>query len=823
MKRLLLAAVLYLSLPIWVSCGSALNAQTNLPDRQAGLDSLWAVWQDESQADTTRLNTMEKFIRQGYMKKKPDSTYYYAQLQYDFAKSKGLRKYIADALNLQGNSYYNRRDYPKALEYYQQSLKIREEIENKKGIAASLYNIAYAYFYLTDYPKALDYFKQTLIISEEVENKIFMADALKRMGYIYAQQGNKSKAVDAYERALRINEEISDSTGIANILVSIGMFYSSQGDYSKALEYVQKSLTISEEIGYKSGIASSLGNLGMLFELQGDFAKALDFYRRTLKLDEELAWTRGVVITLGNIGGVYAQQGDYPTALNYFQRGLKICEENEYRVLMASALAKIGFVYQGMKDYSKALDYSLQVLKIREAFSDKKGIAAASINIGNLYTEQGDYTKALDYYEQGLIICEENGYKDFMAYALNSIGDFYKIQSDYPKALDNYHRSLIISEEISYKKRIGESYYGIGTVVGKQGNYQESAKWCEKGLQIAQELSHLSNQELNCECLYEAYKAMGNGNKALVYHEKMLALQDSLNLEETSKKLQQMEFAKQVLQDSIATAEKEHLVQLAHEEEIREEEKTRNISFLIGGLILLLAIGLYSRLHYVRKSKAVIEKEKDRSENLLLNILPYEIAQELKEKGRADARNFELVSILFTDFIDFTATSVKLSAGDLVDEINHCFEAFDHILEKYNIEKIKTIGDSYMAAGGLPIPTDDSVKNTVLGALEMQAFITNRKLVKQEKGEEAFEMRLGIHTGPVVAGIVGVKKFQYDVWGDTVNTASRVENHCKPGKVNISQVTYEFIKDDPQFTFESRGKIQAKGKGEIEMWFVSFR
>ncbi len=234
----------------------------------------------------------------------------------------------------------------------------------------------------------------------------------------------------------------------------------------------------------------------------------------------------------------------------------------------------------------------------------------------------------------------------------------------------------------------------------------------------------------------------------------------------------------------------------------------------------MIIIGTLTRLNYIRKSKAILQIEKDRSENLLLNILPEEIAEELKENGYAEAKNFDFTSILFTDFKGFTKTSETLSPKELVTELNSCFKAFDGIIEKFKIEKIKTIGDAYMAVGGLPKPYDFSVKNTVLAALEMQEFIIKRKKRNDLLKLPSFEMRVGIHTGPVVAGIVGIKKFQYDIWGDTVNTASRMESNGEVGKVNISETTYNLLKNDPDFLFEHRGKIAVKGKGEVTMYFV---
>jgi class 3 adenylate cyclase len=215
-----------------------------------------------------------------------------------------------------------------------------------------------------------------------------------------------------------------------------------------------------------------------------------------------------------------------------------------------------------------------------------------------------------------------------------------------------------------------------------------------------------------------------------------------------------------------------------------------------------------------------VNKARMRSDELLLNILPEEVAEELKARGEAEARHFDTATILFTDFKGFTQLSEQVTPAELVAELNRCFKAFDGIMGKYRIEKIKTIGDAYMAAGGLPDPAHGSPVEVVRAALEMQGFMQRHKAERVAAGKPFFEMRVGIHSGPVVAGIVGVKKFQYDIWGDTVNTASRMESSGEVGHVNISGATYALVKDEPGLAFTPRVNVLAKGKGELEMFFV---
>lgn len=220
----------------------------------------------------------------------------------------------------------------------------------------------------------------------------------------------------------------------------------------------------------------------------------------------------------------------------------------------------------------------------------------------------------------------------------------------------------------------------------------------------------------------------------------------------------------------------------------------------------------------IENKSLLLETEMAKADKLLLNILPEEIASELKKFGKSYARKYDQVSVLFTDIAGFTSIAEKMAPDELVAQLDDSFRGFDRIIKKYDIEKIKTIGDSYMCVCGLPTSVENQAQVLTNAALDMQEFMSGFNTSKRIQNLPQFKIRMGIHTGPVVAGVVGLTKFAYDIWGDTVNLAAQLEQKSEPGKVNISQRTYALIKD--HFHCSHRGKLSVKNKGEVDMYFV---
>jgi len=613
--------------------------------------------------------------------------------------------------------------------------------------------------------------------------------------------------IDSLQTRLKTAKQ---DTNRVNILYGLSKAYI---DYSPdtAMDYAKQTLELSKKIDYKNGTMNAYNAMGIIGINNGDFLSGLEFTQKCLKLSKEIGNKASVAGAYHNIGNVYLRLGNFPDALKNHLSALTISEEIGDENGKIESYIGIGYVYLTQGDYSESLKYYLSALNISQKIGNKQGILYSSHGIGSIYGEQHNYSESLKYNLSALNICEEIGDRYATASCYQNIGTIYKAQGNFSESLKNNFASLKIREELGDKWGIACSYGCIGGVYGEMKNYTEAGQYLNRGLSLSKEIGDLDNVSDSYYNLAALDSVRGNFRQALEHYKLYIIARDSMVSIENTKKItqQQMqyEFDKK---EALAKAEQEKKDAVA-QKELQRQKLVRN-GFVGGFAVVLLFAGVF----FTQRNR--IKKGKKRSDELLLNILPSEVAEELKAKGSAEAKQIDDVTVLFTDFKGFTQISEKLTPKELVAEINECFSAFDFIMQKHGVEKIKTIGDSYMAAGGLPTPNITHARDVVKAAMDIQQYMKDHKTRKEAAGELFFEIRIGVHTGPVVAGIVGVKKFAYDIWGDTVNTASRMESSGEAARVNISGTTYEMVKDE--YICVHRGKIQAKGKGDVDMYFV---
>jgi adenylate cyclase len=524
---------------------------------------------------------------------------------------------------------------------------------------------------------------------------------------------------------------------------------------------------------------------------------------------------RGLVKWMGwalrGQGVAYRVRGEHARALELWLQSMELSKAANDPMGVAGSINNIAMLYEELGDLANALAYHQQSLALRRASNNHRGMTASLRGIADILRMKGQLDSAEAYLQRSIELDEMHDYDHGVGLAYKYLGDVYRARGRFTIAVEHYERALTVLRTKTDHMMLAECLTALGLVQLDLGAVPLARAACDEAMALAVAASDKVEERSACLCLHKAYARMGAGDQALKYLERATVIADSLHLADVARQLQHMEFSKLQSADSVVRSEREQRHWALTQATLAREKGRRNVLLLVAVLVIILALGLWSRLRYIRRSRALIWREKDISDNLLLNILPREVAEELKTKGYVDARHFDDATILFSDFEDFTRTSERLSPQELVEELNACFMAFDRIMAQHGIEKIKTIGDAYMAAAGLSGPSTTGAVQAVRAALDMQAFMERYNAGREELGKPGFGMRLGIHTGPVVAGIVGVNKFQYDIWGDTVNTASRMESCGEVGKVNISEVTYILVKDapiplgTPSFTFIPRG------------------
>ncbi|MEP7373423.1 MAG: adenylate/guanylate cyclase domain-containing protein [Chitinophagaceae bacterium] len=587
-------------------------------------------------------------------------------------------------------------------------------------------------------------------------------------------------------------------------------------DSTKAISLAMQAKEIAAEIEYPKGEAYALKNLGLVYFYKAKYPETLDYWNPSLQIFEKIKDDVGISNMLSNIGAVYLTQGADTKALEYMLRSLQLAEKIGDTLRMYTALSNIGGIYYNKKD-PVALNYLLKAIPLVERMDRKEDYVVITGNIGEIYSDKKDHQKALEYFEKSIKVAGNN---ISSAFAINGIGKVYLNEGKLTEALQFHNKALEIATKFDDKIQVARSMRGIADVYVKQNKTALAIEYYNKAKIIVEELDDL---KIELKDLYHdmafAYSKSKNYSNAFLYQSLYSDIKDTLYNIEAKKKLNQFQFDYELSKKEGELSRKQ--VELNLKEAKIKSEKQARIGVTIGlGLLLIIAFIIYRNSLQKSRINKILDKQKAQIELLLLNILPKEVATELQTSGNSKPRHFEEVSILFTDFKGFTSIADKLSPGELVEDLNECFIAFDSIIEKYNLEKIKTIGDSYMCAGNIPSPDPDHACKIIRAAMEIQEFMEQYNILRAEKGQEAWEIRIGANIGPVVAGVVGKKKYAYDVWGSSVNVASRMESNGTPGRVNISAYMYETIKD--RFECSYRGKIYAKNVGDLDMYFVEY-
>lgn len=603
--------------------------------------------------------------------------------------------------------------------------------------------------------------------------------------------------------------------------------FEAYGDYEfeKAIDFADQALLISQKRNFEEGILKSNFYKTIAREELNPSSYDPKGMERLIMQLQEAGFDSEEARAHTFLAGIYSFFGDIERAIENHLKALSIYERKKDTLGIASVHNNLSLIYYDLHEYDEAFSHARISMGLEKKDGDPRRIHSSLNNLAIIFEHTGPVDSAIYYHQMALEMAHKIKNPYSIGLSLSNLGNNYAIKGDLNLAEETLLEALRIRDSLGYSRGLAYTHNRLASLYLQKGEFTKSKLHAEKSLENAQKAAEVKVIRMAYERLMELAEQTGDVKSELAYLKKASQLKDSILNESNTKEITQMmlnyEFDKKQLLDSIQNAQQMREQTLVFDERLKVERNQRIILMISGVLFLVLAVGWWRRYKFIKKASQIIEREKNRSDNLLLNILPIKVAEELKQTGKSEAKDFEEVTVIFTDFADFTKKAQHLTAKELVHELNICFKAFDLIIEEFGLEKIKTIGDAYLAAGGLN--NHSSVMDVIHAALKIKDFITQRNFDPSIPSKAKFDMRIGINTGPVVAGIVGIKKFQFDIWGDTVNTAQRMEAACGLNKINISKTTYTRIKDNPDLCFEFRGLIPVKGKGPLSMWYVESR
>ena len=758
---------------------------------------------------------------------------------------------------------------------------IANSINDNWAIQRTLAELSYFEKKEGNLPTALRYALQVIREGrrDEEENQMMHYEMMIQMGDIYQAENLYEQAKTYYQQAVEIigdDFELSEGTGLYK---KIGKNYFLTERPDSAMLYFGALENLFLDTKNDEALIQLYQQIVSLCKNDNLRNKALAYNEKIKKILERENDPALMATIFNNIGYTNSMLGHHEEALEYFRQTEVLCEKKAY-VDQAALMTNMGITYHNLKRSNKAIDYLRQAEKILRKNKDpKQEMASLVYTLAVIYFNGNDIYNAKLSIEEAQKIATKNNNQKLLTDIYATAGNIDEKLYEYESALDFYQRHLTLRDSFLLEDRkrqqdllqqqflLNRSEKEMRLMMVQQDiqKLMISQLNLEKDkISLESEKLQLENKTKESELIrLQQERALQEGeirNKALEAERTEQTLRLTAQRLETERQeralgeLRQKEEMDQLQQQNLAkendvlkkdkdllTKDKNLLTQQQELDRLNLEKRQAELEsiYVLSGIGFLILLMILAGLFYFRSanlklaqqneqienqkieiehSHQQVEEERQKAEEILLNILPAETARELKETGVATPRNYKMVSVLFSDFSAFTSAAEEMEPDELIEELNICFMKFDEIMEQNNMEKIKTIGDSYMCAGGIPAANKTNPLDAVNAAVAMQEYIDARRKSREKEGRKYWGMRIGIHTGKVIAGVVGKKKFAYDIWGDTVNLASRMESSGEDGHINISDATYKHVKNI--YKCQYRGGIVAKNKGSVDMYFV---
>ena len=546
----------------------------------------------------------------------------------------------------------------------------------------------------------------------------------------------------------------------------LGLLHNELTKNEEGLQYLEKAYELALIIDDKYIIATITGNLGLLHSSMSNDVKALDLLRFSEDISTQSGNREHLAIVCDNIATIFNKHGDYVRALEYYSKALELHTNTQGKDGIGRALGHIGSVYFHMNEIEKAESYLFKALEIHESIDYKRGIETWHEVLGDIMLKKEDPNSAIKHFTKAIEVNRELGNKATEAVHIGSLGDVLMFKGDLEEAFKNYEIALSILQEYDRKGDFYDVQLSMTRILSNPVyvgyNPVKAEQLLLQSLDNLREHSLKSIEREYLSQLSVMYKATGQWEKALSTYEESVSINQELNSNDIRNTIREMEFQKE-----------------------------------------------YNQLEQKRLLEVIRLQEK---EQLLHDILPSHVADRIIGGEKTIADECEDMTIMFADIVGFTTLSEHMKPSEIIELLNNIYSKLDLLADTYGIEKIKTIGDAYMAIS-------DSREDKVNHKLKMLTFAKKILAICSEiilSNGKTLEVRIGIHSGPTVTGVIGTKKLSYDVWGDAVNTAARMESYGEPGTIQVSQEFYNsiiHIDGMIETTVIAQKEIEIKGKG----------